>query len=60
MQSKRIDSFIMVMAVVFMGGAVFVMGLLPWLGREHVMTVTTMDGKVVQAKPYTALEARGR
>jgi len=60
MQSKRIDSFIMVMAVVFMGGAVFVMGLLPWLGREHVMTVTTMDGKVVQAKSYTALEARGR
>jgi cytochrome c oxidase cbb3-type subunit I/II len=60
MQSKRIDTFIMFMAFVFMGGAVFIMGLLPWLGREHVTTVTTMDGKVVQAKPYTPLEARGR
>jgi cytochrome c oxidase cbb3-type subunit I/II len=60
MQNKRIDSFIMFMAVVFMGGAVFVMGLLPWLGREHVTTVTTMEGKVVQATDYTPLEKRGR
>src|SRR5579863_2527494 len=60
MQNKRIDTFIMFMAVVFMGGAVFVMGLLPWLGREHATTVTTMDGKVVQVKDYTAQEARGR
>jgi hypothetical protein len=35
MQNKRIDTFIMFMAVVFMGSAVFIMGLLPWLGREH-------------------------
>ncbi|MGH9708555.1 MAG: cbb3-type cytochrome c oxidase subunit II, partial [Candidatus Acidiferrales bacterium] len=60
MQNKRIDTFIMFMAIVFMGLAVFIMGMLPWLGRERVMTVTTMDGKVVEAKPYTPLEARGR
>jgi cytochrome c oxidase cbb3-type subunit I/II len=60
MQNKRIDTFIMGMAVVFMTAAVFVMGLLPWLGRAHATTVVTMDGKVVQAIPYTPLEARGR
>jgi cytochrome c oxidase cbb3-type subunit I/II len=60
MQNKRIDTFIMGMAVVFMGAAVFIMGLLPWLGRAHATTVVTMDGKVVEAKPYTPLEARGR
>lgn len=60
MQNKRIDTFIMFMAIVFMGAAVFVMGLLPWLGRAHAMTVVTMDGKVVPAQPYTPLEARGR
>lgn len=60
MQNKRIDTFIMFMAIVFMGLAVFIMGLLPWLSRERVTTVTTMDGKVVEAQPYTPLEARGR
>src|ERR1700693_22321 len=60
MQNKRIDTFIMGMAIVFMGAAVFIMGLLPWLGRAHATTVVTMDGKVVEAKPYTPLEARGR
>ena len=60
MQNKRIDTFIMGMAIVFMGAAVFVMGLLPWLGRAHATTVVTMDGKVVPAQPYTPLEARGR
>ena len=60
MQNKRIDTFIMGMAVVFMGAAVFIMGLLPWLGRVHATTVVTMDGKVVEAKPYTPLEERGR
>ena len=63
MQNKRIDTFIMFMAIVFMGLAVFIMGLLPWLGdmgHERVTTVTTMDGKVVQATDYTPQQERGR
>jgi cbb3-type cytochrome oxidase cytochrome c subunit len=60
MQHKRIDTIIILMAMAFMAVAVVIMGLLPWLGREHVSTVTTVEGKVVEAQPYTPLEARGR
>lgn len=57
---KRADTFIIAMALVFMGGAVFVMAIIPWVGRHHVTAVTWPDGTVHQAKPYTALEWRGR
>ena len=57
---KRIDLFVMVMALVFAGGAVIVMGIIPWVGRAHVKTVTWLDGTVHAAVPYTDLQARGR
>ncbi len=60
MQSKRIDAYIVFTSILFMAIAVFLMGMLPWLGRARVTTVTTSDGKVVEAKPYTELEERGR
>jgi cytochrome c oxidase cbb3-type subunit I/II len=60
MQGRRIDAFIVLMAIAFMAVSVFLMGMLPWLGRARVTTVTTMDGKVVEAQPYTPLEERGR
>ena len=56
----RYDTFIMFMAIVFMGLAVVVMGIIPWTGRPHVTTVTWPDGRVVEAKAYTDLEWRGR
>jgi cytochrome c oxidase cbb3-type subunit I/II len=61
-QSKRIDTYIVLAAIAFMAVAVFIMGMLPWLGRDRAgaATVTTTDGRVVEAKPYTALEERGR
>ena len=60
MQRKVIDALIMGMAMVFLGGAVFTMGVVPWLVRGHVRSVTTLDGKIVRAQPYTPLEDRGR
>jgi cytochrome c oxidase cbb3-type subunit I/II len=56
----RYDTFVMMMAVVFMGRAVVAMGISPWTGRPHATTVTWPDGRIVQAKPYTGLEWRGR
>lgn len=60
MPDRRIDACIVFTAILFMAVAVFLMGMLPWLGRARTTTVMTLDGRVVEAKPYTALEERGR
>lgn len=36
---RRADAFIIALAVVFMGGAVFVMAIIPCVGRARVRTV---------------------